>query len=144
MIATRNAGALCRGALGRFLYRRFNLPLRLIMPYAYGDQKKRTRAIHGQYLAAFPMPRAGAGAVGIRPRVDGLGRTFRFALAAARPVGRRAHPDPVGHAQSRARAVPSRTLARRTTPHAQVVKLEEAGHWPHEEAPDAGERVRPT
>jgi len=42
------------GALGRFLYRRLNASLRLIVPSAYGDRRKLTKAIHRQYLAAFP------------------------------------------------------------------------------------------
>lgn len=45
---------LASGALGRFLYRRLNASLRLITPSAYGDRRKLTRAIHRQYLAAFP------------------------------------------------------------------------------------------
>jgi haloalkane dehalogenase len=42
------------GRLGRFLYRRLNASLRLVTPSAYGDRRKLTRAIHRQYLAAFP------------------------------------------------------------------------------------------
>src|SRR4029079_8615621 len=45
---------MASGALGRFLYRRLNASLRLIAPSAYGDRRKLTRAIHRQYLAAFP------------------------------------------------------------------------------------------
>ena len=42
------------GAFGRFMYRRLNASLRLVTPSAYGDRRKLTRAIHRQYLAAFP------------------------------------------------------------------------------------------
>ena len=37
-----------------FMYRRLNASLRLVTPSAYGDRRKLTRAIHRQYLAAFP------------------------------------------------------------------------------------------
>ena len=44
---------LAGGSVGRFLYRWLNASLRLIMPSAYGDRHKLTRAIHSQYLAPF-------------------------------------------------------------------------------------------
>ena len=50
----RAARAWCPGGFGRFMYRRLNASLRLVTPSAYGDRRKLTRAIHGQYLAAFP------------------------------------------------------------------------------------------
>ena len=49
-----SARAWWRAAFGRFMYRRLNASLRLVMPSAYGDRRKLTRAIHRQYLAAFP------------------------------------------------------------------------------------------
>ena len=52
----RRKARLAGGALGRFLYRRFNASQRLIMPSAYGDRRKLTPAIHGQYLPLFPSP----------------------------------------------------------------------------------------
>jgi haloalkane dehalogenase len=50
----RSRARLAGGSLGRFLYRWFNASLRLIMPSAYGDRRKLTPAIHGQYLSVFP------------------------------------------------------------------------------------------
>ena len=44
------------GGLSRFLYRRFNASLKLIMPSAYGDKRKLTKDIH--YLSADEEDRA--------------------------------------------------------------------------------------
>src|SRR5690606_6138419 len=48
--AMRRRAAVAGGALGRLLYRRFNLSLKVIMPGAYGDRRRLTPAIHGHYL----------------------------------------------------------------------------------------------
>ena len=45
---------MASGALGRFLYRYGNFSLRVLAPYAYGDRRKLTPAIHRQYLDRFP------------------------------------------------------------------------------------------
>jgi haloalkane dehalogenase len=39
---------LLGGRFGRLLYRRANLSLRSLMPYAYGDRERLTPAIHRQ------------------------------------------------------------------------------------------------
>lgn len=39
---------------GRFLYKRMNLPVRFIMPAAYGDKKKLTREAHDHYKKVLP------------------------------------------------------------------------------------------
>jgi len=125
------------GRLGRFLYRRANLSLRSLMPYAYGDRKKLTRAIHGQYLAAFPD-------------ADSRGRVLwplaRGLLASS------AHFDSLWQRRQRLVEIPAlilwglrdRALGpdllthwRTALPHARVAQLPDAGHWPHEEQPDA-------
>ena len=126
------------GGLGRFLYRRLNASLKLIMPSAYGDRRKLTRAIHRQYLALFPdadsrervlwaLARALTGSAAF---YDGLWR--RRSRLAPHP-----HAGDLGH-EGFAHSVPtsSRAGARRV-PHASFVELADAGHWPHEEAPDA-------
>lgn len=40
--------------LGRFLYRRMNAPVNIIMPQAFGDKKKLTREIHRHYKQVVP------------------------------------------------------------------------------------------
>jgi haloalkane dehalogenase len=131
------------GGLGRFLYRRLNASLRLIMPSAYGDRRKLTRAIHRQYLAPFRD-------------ADGRERVL-WALARAL-AGSAAFYDGLWQRRARLAHIPAlifwgmkdsafrpNQLARwrQALPHASVVELPDAGHWPHEEAFDAViERLR--
>lgn len=125
------------GALGRFLYRSLNAPLRLITPSAYADRRKLTKAIHRQYLAPFP-------------NADGRERVL-WALARAL-IGSSAFYEGLWQNRRRLAAVPTlivwgmkdtafrpHLLARwrRGLPHAAVVELAGAGHWPHEEEPEA-------
>jgi haloalkane dehalogenase len=126
---------LAGGALGRFLYRRLNFSLRAITPQAYGDRRKLTPAIHGQYLAPFPD-------------ADGRGRVL-WALARAL-LGSSDFYDSLWQRRDRLAALPALILWgmkdsafqppllqrwRRALPGARVVELAEAGHWPHEEEP---------
>jgi haloalkane dehalogenase len=123
------------GRLGRFLYRRFNVSLRTLTPYAYGDRRKLTPAIHRQYLAPFP-------------HADERGRVL-WTLARSL-LGSSAFFDGLWQQRARLAGVPAlilwgmrdRALGpallerwRTALPQARVVELAEAGHWPHEEAP---------
>lgn len=132
----RRKGRVAGSALGRFLYRRFNASQRLIMPSAYGDRRKLTPAIHEQYLALFPDPDS-------RERV-------LFALARA-ILGSSAYYDSLWRRRSRLEGVPLHLIWgmrdsafpptvldqwTRAFPHAQVTRVEGAGHWPHEEEPE--------
>lgn len=125
------------GGLGKFLYGRLNASLRLITPSAYGDRSKLTRAIHRQYLAPFP---------------DANGRErVLYALAQAL-TGSAAHYDALWRRRAALADTPAlvvwgtkdsafrpHQLARwrAALPHARVVELPGAGHWPHEEEPQA-------
>lgn len=133
--AMRRKARLAGSALGRFLYRRFNASQRLIMPSAYGDRRKLTAAIHGQYLALFPdadsrervLFALAQSLLGSSPFFDSLWQ-------------RRARLDGIpvhliwGMRDS---AFPPYILERwqRAFPHARTTTLERAGHWPHEEEP---------
>jgi haloalkane dehalogenase len=127
---------LVSGRLGRFLYRRFNASLRLITPSAYGDRRKLTRAIHAQYLAVFPD-------------ADGRERVL-WTLARALTAST-AFYDSLWRQRAALAGIPAlvvwgmkdsafrpRQLARwrDALPQASIVALPDAGHWPHEEAPD--------
>lgn len=128
--------SLAGGAVGRFLYRWLNASLRLIMPSAYGDRHKLTPAIHRQYLEPFrdraaraevlwPLARALLGArdyyVSLLARVQRLSMLPVCIIWGMQDSAFRPHQ-----------------LARWETllPRADVVRLPDAGHWPHEEAPD--------
>jgi haloalkane dehalogenase len=125
------------GALGRFLYRRLNASLRLIMPSAYAERRRLTKAIHRQYLAPFPD-------------ADGRERVL-WALARGL-IGSSAFYDGLWQHRRRLAGMPTLILWgmkdtafrphflarwRRALPHAAVVELAGAGHWPHEEEPEA-------
>ncbi|MGH7460099.1 MAG: alpha/beta fold hydrolase [Longimicrobiales bacterium] len=122
------------GGFGRFLYRWFNASLRLIMPSAYGDRRRLTPEIHGQYLSVFTDRAA---------RVQVL---WQFARAL---LGSSAFFDRLWQQRARLREKPvlivwgmkdsafePRMLRRwqEALPDARVTELA-VGHWPHEEAP---------
>jgi haloalkane dehalogenase len=121
--------------LGRFLYRRLNFSLRVLMPSAFGDRRKLSPRVHGQYLDRFPDPAS-------RERV--LWPLARSLLASgpwfdslwARRDQLAGRPTLVlwGLADSAFRPA---QLARWTEalPEAHVIAYPRAGHWPHEEIP---------
>jgi haloalkane dehalogenase len=129
--AARMAGS----GLSRLLYRYANASLRLLMPSAYGDRRRLTRAVHGQYLAAFP-------------EADSRERVL-FALAKSL-AGSSAFYGRLWSQRERLAGVPVTLLWgmadsalkpallekwRTALPHARVHTFADAGHWPHEERP---------
>ncbi len=132
---------LAGSALGRFLYRRLDLSLRVLMPMSYGDRSKLTPAIHMSYRARFPDP-ASRGRV-LWPLARGLSASST-------------HFDALWARRERLARVPLHliwgmadpafgpdVLARwlDTFPHATVKRLARAGHWPHEEEPEVVTRA---
>jgi haloalkane dehalogenase len=128
---------LVQGALGRFLYRRFNASLKLIMPSAYARRARLTPALHAQYLAVFPEP-------------DGREKVL-YALAQAL-LGSSAYYASLWERRAALAQVPVHLLWgvkdtafqlpilerwREGFPHATVERFDDAGHWPHEEQPEA-------
>ena len=123
------------GRLGRFLYRRLNLSLRVLTPHAFADRRKLTPEIHAQYLAPFP---------------DAWSRGAVLWTLAAAILGSGAHYDSLWGRREELRDIPAlivwgmqdpafppRYLERwmAALPAARVSELP-AGHWPHEELPD--------
>jgi haloalkane dehalogenase len=135
-VMRRRAG-MVSGRIGRLLYRHANASLRLIMPTAYADRRRLTRAVHGQYLAPFA-------------EADGRERVL-FAIAKAL-LGSSAFYADLWSRRARLAGVdlsliwgmrdtafgPS-ILDRWTEafPQARVTRIADAGHWPHEEQPAA-------
>ena len=130
--------------IGRWMYRRLNASLKIVMPSAYADKRRLTPAIHAQYLGVFPDPDS-------RERV-------LFALAQSL-LGSRAFYASLWERRGRLRDVDSHVLWglkdsafqphvlerwKGAVPHARVVTFDGAGHWPHEEAPDAYARALQT
>ena len=123
------------GALGRLLYRYANASLKLIMPSAYGDKKKLTRAIHAHYLNLFR---------------DRDARVRVLHALAKSLLGSRAHYQSLLDRVGALRQVPVLIIWgmkdsafqphqlerwRALLPNAVVVEVPGAGHWPHEEDP---------
>jgi haloalkane dehalogenase len=128
--------AFIAGAAGRFLYKYANASLRLIMPSAYGDRRRLTSAIHRQYLDVFR---------------DRSARVLVLHTLAKALLDSRAHyqslVDRIGELRSKPvliiwgmkdSAFQPYQLDRwqRLLPHAAIVRIEGAGHWPHEEEPE--------
>lgn len=123
------------GWTGRMLYKYANASLRLIMPSAYGDRRKLTKAIHRRYLDVFRDRSA---------RVQVL-----HALAKAL-LNSRAHFQSLLDRIGALRSTPVLIIWgmkdsafqpyhldrwRQLLPEAEVTRITDAGHWPHEEEP---------
>ena len=150
----RRRASMVSGRVGRLLYRRANASLRLIMPSAYANRRRLTPAIHRQYREVFPDPDS-------RERVlftlacALLGSSAFYAdlwaqRARLAQLDGRAGSATQGRAGSaspalafiwgmRDSAFGPDILARWTEafPTAPVTRLDDAGHWPHEEQPGA-------
>lgn len=133
--AIARAARLLGGRIGRLLYETVNLSPRVIMPAAYADKRKLTRAIHEQYLAPF---------------ADRWSRGNVLWTLARSLIASGAHYEKLWSRLERLKEVPvlliwgmrdpaftpaSLARWREAAPHASVVELP-AGHWPQEEAPD--------
>ncbi|MFN7979448.1 MAG: alpha/beta fold hydrolase [Vicinamibacterales bacterium] len=133
----RRGARFIASPIGRWMYRRLNASLKLIMPSAYGDKRRLTPAIHGQYLNVFPDAES-------RERV-------LFALAQSL-LGSSAFYASLWDRRDRLRDVDAHILWglkdsafqphilerwKTALPHARVVTFDNAGHWPHEETPEA-------
>lgn len=133
----RRRARMVNSALGRWLYRHVNASQRIIMPSAFADRRRLTPMIRRHYLELFQD-------------ADSRERVL-FALASAL-LGSSAfyrslwaRRDRLSHVPMtvvwglRDTAFPRRFLDRwlAAYPRARAVLIEEAGHWPHEEAPDA-------
>jgi haloalkane dehalogenase len=129
-------GRVAGGAAGRFLYRWLNMSLRVLTPYAYGDRRKLTPAIHRQYLERFP-DRWSRGAVlwPLARAILGSGEYYDSLWRERQKL--RDRPALVLWGL-RDKAFPPRMLGqwREALPQARVVELAASGHWPHEEEPD--------
>lgn len=131
----RNA-QIARSGFGRFLYSWANFSLRVIMPNAYADKSKLTSEIHRQYLERFP-DRWSRGTVLWRLADGLLGSSDFFDSLWQEREKLRGRPALILWGMKATAFLPHQLPRwREVLPSAQVVELDEAGHWPHEEAPD--------
>lgn len=136
-VAMERTARVAGGRLGRWMYKWLNASLRLIAPGAWGDRRKLTPAIQGQYLAPFVEREArvrvlwalARALLGSSAHYKGLW-SRREALAAKEVLLVWGMKDPTFGAAALERW-------EKALPRARVVRCEAAGHWPHEEDPAA-------
>ena len=126
---------LVSGALGRWLYRRANASLRLLMPSAYGNRRCLTPAIHRQYLEPFRNPDDRV--LVLWPLARALTGSSAFYASLLARAGRLVTVPTLIIWGMKDTALRPGQLERwrRLLPHATVLPGTAAGHWPHEEAP---------
>lgn len=131
-----NRGRMVGGWLGRMLYRHANASLRMIMPSAYGDRSKLTRAIHAQYLAVFPDAESRERV--LYPLAKALlgSSAYYRSLWERRSALARVPMTIVWGMKDSAFQPPLLARWEEAFPHARIVRLDGAGHWPHEEEPE--------
>ena len=129
-------GRIVGGSLGRFLYRWINFSLRVLMPSAYGNRAKLTPETHKVYLERF-KDRWSRGAV-LWPLARALNGSSAFFRSLWEERARLSALPMLIVWGMKDSAFRPHQLARwiETYPHARVVRVEDAGHWPHEESPD--------
>lgn len=128
-------GRIVDGALGRWMYRRLNASLRLLMPSAYGNRARLTKSIHKQYLEPFKNPDDRV--LVLWPLAHALlGSTPFYRDLYSRIAALRTIPTTIIWGMKDTAFRP-RILERwrKELPNAAVLALDDAGHWPHEEAP---------
>jgi haloalkane dehalogenase len=127
---------MVNGWLGRMLYRHANASLRMIMPSAYGDRSKLTREIHAQYLSLFPDPDSRELVLYALARALLGASDYYRSLWQRRSALARVPMTIVWGMKDSAFQPPFLARWEEAFPHARVVRLESAGHWPHEEEPE--------
>jgi len=132
----QRAGRLMGGSIGRLLYRYANASLRLIMPRAYGDRKRLTPEIHRQYLE--PFRNRNDRVLVLHALAKSLLGSQEFYADSWRRANRLAGRPALIVWGMKDFAFGPRHLARweQLLPASRVLKLADAGHWPHEEAPE--------
>ena len=135
--AMQRRARMASGVVGRWLYRSVNASLRLLMPAAYGTRAALTPAIHRHYLERFPDADSRERVLFVLAKSLLGSREFLASLWARRAAlasvplhllwGMR---DPAFGAATLQRWIDA-------FPHAHTVRFPAAGHWPHEEEPDA-------
>lgn len=126
---------MMRGRIGRVLYKYFNFPVTVIMPAAFGDKKKLSKAVHRHYKMALPDPVSRTAAYAFsRELLDAESFWAELWQGRERVSGK---PFLVFWGMKDA-FVPPYELEKweNTLTNARIVRLENAGHFAQEEAPE--------
>lgn len=122
--------------LARILYRYANASQRLIMPSAYGDRRKLTKEIHGQYLSVFPDADSRERVLHTLAR-SLLGSSDYYQSLWDRRAALSQLPVLLLWGMKDTAFQPPYFARWKTiVPHATILELPDAGHWPHEEVPE--------
>ena len=130
-----NRARLVSGRLGRWMYRHLNASLRMLMPSAYAQKSRLTRSIHRQYLEPFRNPDDRV--LVLWPLAYALlGSSSYYRELYSRIENLRGIPTSIIWGLKDTAFRPHLLDRwRRELPNASVLALDNAGHWPHEEAP---------
>lgn len=133
--AIEKADRIFRSKLGGWLYRRFNLSARLLLPRGFGDANKLTPAIKQQYLKPFANPEERYGTLGLARSLMGNNDWYdslwqnRFSIQDKPTLIIWGSMDPffsLDHLEKWRTVLSNETL-----------RVLECGHFPQEEAPEA-------
>lgn len=128
---------LAGGGFGEWMYRHLNFSLKVLMPSAYGRRSALTSRIHRQYLEVFRDKDARVRVLHALARALIGSRDFYQSLW--QQVGHLRNKPTLVVWGMKDSAFRPRQLDRwmAALPQATVVRLDNAGHWPHEEEPEA-------
>jgi haloalkane dehalogenase len=119
----------------RWLYLSANFSARVMVRLAWGRRRKLTRELHAEFTRQFPTRASRAGAWGFARSVSHEGPLMD---AAGRKLHRLAHVPTLLVWGKADRMVTASHFARwrQEFPHAEILDLEDVGHFPQIEAPD--------
>lgn len=135
--AMEKKARVAASAFGRLLYRYANFSLRVLTPYAFGDKRKLTPAIHRQYLDRFPDAWSREAVLWALARALLGSSAFYRGLWEKRERLQSLPTLIVWGLKDRAFGPPLLERWKAALPAAKVAELPESGHWPHEEEPEA-------
>jgi haloalkane dehalogenase len=125
------------GAFGAWMYRHLNFSLKVLTPSAYGDRSKLTPEIHRHYLEVFRDKDAREQVLHALARAINGSRDYYAGLLAEAHRLRHFSTLIIWGMKDTAFRPTQLARWRQLVPDAEVVSLANAGHWPHEEEPEA-------
>lgn len=130
------ASRLLGGSFGRFLYTRFNLSPRVLLPALFAERSKLTRAVHHHYLRPFPNVHSRRAPAALARELIGSSAWFDQLWKGRDALAEKPALLVWGEKDS---AFGMRDLQRwqEALPKAVTVRYPGAGHFVQEEAPDS-------
>lgn len=123
------------GLLGRFLIRHFNFFARVVMPQSYGDKARLTTRIHQHYLKPLTVPEERKGCWVFPGQITGA-KTWLESLWSRRSILTEKQALIVWGMKDIAFREKELNTWIEALPGAQVLRLEDVGHYVQEEATD--------